>query len=186
LAGPAGVSLLRPSAAEDVNAFAVTHAFADAQRVRTLSQLATWSQSNPLRLGGPDECPERPFCQPGLERVYGMRVAEFVPLDAGGPLTRIALNDGTIDVGLVFSSDAGVAQEGLVVLADDRRLQTVDSIVPAVSTKALTSTITRALDRVSRALTTATLTELNRQVEFERRTPREVARDFLRREGISR
>ena len=46
--------------------------------------------------------------------------------------------------------------------------------------------IARVLDRVSGALTTAKLTEMNRQVEFERRTPREVARDFLRREDLAR
>lgn len=184
LATPVGVTVLRPSSAEDVNAFAVSRPFADAHGVRTLSDLAAWSTANPLRLGGPDECPVRPFCQPGLERVYGMQFSEFVPLDAGGPLTRSALVDGSIDVGLVFSTDAGVAEEGLVVLTDDRRLQTVDSIVPAISTKAATPRITRVLDRVSGAMTTQRLTELNRQVEFERRTPRAVARDFLRSVGL--
>jgi osmoprotectant transport system substrate-binding protein len=60
-------------------------------------------------LGGPPECPERPFCQPGLEETYGLEIGEFVSLDAGGPLTKTALQQGNIALGLVFSSDAALA-----------------------------------------------------------------------------
>jgi osmoprotectant transport system substrate-binding protein len=186
LAKPEGLRLLKPAPAENVNAFAVTRAFATATGISTLSQLAQWSAANQLRLGGPEECPVRPFCQLGLERVYGMSVGAFTPLDAGGPLTRQALVDGTIDVGVVFSSDAGVAEEDLVVLADDRRLQNVDRIVPAIRSSAATRAVVAALDRLSAALSTAELTELNRLVEFDREEPRAVARSFLAREGLLR
>ncbi|GMA36748.1 hypothetical protein GCM10025876_29520 [Demequina litorisediminis] len=60
-------------------------------------------------LGGPPECPERPFCQPGLEDTYGIEVAEFRSLDAGGPLTKNAITTGEIALGLVFSSDGALA-----------------------------------------------------------------------------
>lgn len=186
LARPEGLRLLKPSPAEDVNAFAVTRAFSTATGITTLSQLAQWSTANRLRLGGPDECPRRPFCQLGLERVYGMSIGAFTPLDAGGPLTRQALVDGTIDVGVVFSSDAGVAEEDLVVLADDRRLQNVDRIVPAIRSDAATRAVVTALNRLSASLSTAELTELNRRVEFDREEPRAVARSFLAREGFLR
>jgi len=186
LARPLGLRLLTPSTAEDVNAFAVTRAFSTATGVTTLSQLAAWSQANALRLGGPEECPTRPFCQLGLERVYGLRVAEFSPLDAGGPLTRAALTEGAIDVGVVFSSDAGVAEQDLVVLVDDRRLQNVDTIVPAIRAAVASPAVVKALDRLSAALTTVELTQLNRAVEFDREEPRAVARDFLSREGFLR
>jgi osmoprotectant transport system substrate-binding protein len=98
-----------PSPAQDQNAFAVTTAFADEYGVSTLSELA--ETCGELVLGGPPECPERPFCQPGLEDVYGLDVAEFVSLDPGGPLTKAALQQGEIALGLVFSSDAALATE---------------------------------------------------------------------------
>ena len=132
LAEPLGITLLEPSPAEDVNAFAVTADFAAANSIATLSDLAAWSQGNDLRLGGPPECPQRPFCQLGLESAYGMTIAEFSPLDAGGPLTKTALSQGSIDVGLVFSSDGSVEDLDLVVLEDDLGLQNVDNIVPAL------------------------------------------------------
>src|SRR5215207_8003905 len=54
-----------------------------------------------LTFGGPPECPERPFCLPGLQETYGIEFAEFIPLDVGGPLTVEALQNGDIDVALL-------------------------------------------------------------------------------------
>lgn len=95
-----------PSAAADQNAFAVTEAFATEHGLSTLTDLATQCSGVETLLGGPPECPQRPFCQPGLEGTYGMSFGPFSSLDAGGPLTKQALRSGEISVGLVFSSDA--------------------------------------------------------------------------------
>lgn len=102
-----GLTFAAPAAAQDQNTFAVTTAFADEHKVTTLSELA--ATCGGLVLGGPPECPDRPFCQPGLEETYGLQIAEFTSLDAGGPLTKTALTQGKIAVGLVFSSDAALA-----------------------------------------------------------------------------
>jgi osmoprotectant transport system substrate-binding protein len=100
----AGLVFGEVSEAADQNAFAVTEAFAEANDLETLSDLAACSGGE-LVLGGPPECPERPFCQPGLEETYGIEFSGFRPLDAGGPLTKTALRQGEIQVGLIFSSD---------------------------------------------------------------------------------
>lgn len=102
----AGLTFGAPAAAQDQNAFAVTTAFAKKHSVKTLSDLA--KTCGGLVLGGPPECPERPFCQPGLDKTYGLDVTGFTSLDAGGPLTKTALLQGKIAVGLVFSSDAAL------------------------------------------------------------------------------
>ena len=65
--------------------------------------------SSGLVLGGPPECPDRPFCQPGLERQVRPAFDSFSALDAGGPLTKTALKKGKVALGLVFSSDAALA-----------------------------------------------------------------------------
>lgn len=95
------------SQAADQNAFAVTKAFADKYGVKTLSELG--AKCGGLVLGGPPECPQRPFCQPGLEKTYGLSFSSFKALDAGGPLTKNALKQGQISLGLVFSSDGSLA-----------------------------------------------------------------------------
>ena len=110
LADEAGLVFGEPSEAADQNAFAVTQAFADQVGVQTLSELAEACGSG-LVLGGPPECPDRPFCQPGLEETYGLSFDEFRELDTGGPLTKAARQQGEISIGLVFSSDGALAQQ---------------------------------------------------------------------------
>ena len=110
LAQEAGLAFGEPSEATDQNAFAVTQAFADELGVTTLSELAEACGDGSLILGGPAECPERAQCQPGLEDTYGLEFDSFRELDAGGPLTKAAIQQGEISIGLVFSSDGALAQ----------------------------------------------------------------------------
>jgi len=108
LATPVGLTVLDPAAATDENAFAVTTAFAAKYGVKTLSDLATTCGGG-LTLGGPAECPTRPFCQLGLQKTYGLVVTGFTALDAGGPLSKNALKGGKVALALVFSSDASLS-----------------------------------------------------------------------------
>jgi osmoprotectant transport system substrate-binding protein len=104
----AGLKFGEPAPATDQNTFAVTKPFADKYAVTTLSELAAKCGSG-LVLGGPPECPDRPFCQPGLESKYGLTFDSFSSLDAGGPLSKTALRTGKVNITLVFSSDAALA-----------------------------------------------------------------------------
>ena len=110
LAEANGLVFGEPSEAADQNAFAVTQEFADQVGVTTLSELADACSDGSLTLGGPGECPERPACQPGLEETYGLQFADFQEFDAGGPLTKAAIQQGEVSIGLVFSSDGALAQ----------------------------------------------------------------------------
>jgi osmoprotectant transport system substrate-binding protein len=111
LAEKANLTFGEPSDAVDQNAFAVTTAFAEQVGVETLSELAEACDDGSLILGGPAECPTRPFCQPGLEETYGLEFASFQEYgDTGGPLTKAAIQKGEVSMGLVFSSDGALAQ----------------------------------------------------------------------------
>ncbi len=99
----------KPSQAADQNAFAVTKAFADKNGLKTLSDVAGKCNGGTLVLGGPAECEKRPFCKPGLESKYGIKLTDLKTLDAGGPLTKTALKTGKVQIGLVFSSDGSLA-----------------------------------------------------------------------------
>ncbi len=109
LADKGGLVLGKASKAADQNAFAVTKAFADKNGVKTLTEFAEKCSGTATVLGGPPECPQRPFCQPGLETTYNLKAGKFSSLDPGGPLTKNALTTGSITIGLVFSSDAALA-----------------------------------------------------------------------------
>jgi osmoprotectant transport system substrate-binding protein len=104
-----GLTFGTPSQAQDQNAFAATTAFTDKYAVKTLSDLAAKCSGTATVLGGPAECPQRPKCQAGLVSTYNFQAGKFSTLDAGGPLTKTALKQGTISVGLVLSSDGALA-----------------------------------------------------------------------------
>jgi osmoprotectant transport system substrate-binding protein len=111
LAQKVGLVFGTPSKATDQNAFAVTKELADKLKVTTLSELAKACGDGSLTLAGPTECPTRPYCQPGLEQTYGLKFAGFTPTDTGGPLTKAAITQGNVSMGLVFSSDGALAQQ---------------------------------------------------------------------------
>lgn len=103
LAENAGITVGEASEAADQNGFAVTSEFAEEHGVATLSELS--QACGGVVLGAPPECPERGFCKPGLEDVYGLNITEFKSLDAGGPLTKAALRNGEVAIGMILSSD---------------------------------------------------------------------------------
>lgn len=178
-AAPEGLTILTPSAAVDANGYAVTATFAQTNNIRTLSDLGAYSQTTPIRLGGPVECPTRPLCQAGLEKVYGLKVGEFTPLDYSGPATKAALADGTIDVGVIFTSDGEAAGGDIVVLADDKQLQPAENVTPIVRTDTATPELTKIADEVSASLTTQELAQMNMTLADGSMTPAQVATQYL-------
>jgi len=172
-----GLQALTPSPAQDQNAFAVTKATAQKYNLKTLSDLA--AVSNQLVMGAGPECQTRPFCIPGLQRVYGIKFKSFKALDTDGPLTRAALAKGDIQVGLVFSSDADLDSLGLVVLDDDKHLQNADNVTPVIRKDKLTDDIKNILNGVSAKLTTSDLIGLNSQVQLQHMDPDAVTKAWL-------
>jgi osmoprotectant transport system substrate-binding protein len=181
---PLGLTALNPSPAADQNAFAVTKATADKFKLKKLSDLAPVAKD--MTLGAGPECPTRPFCQPGLEKTYGLKFKTFRVLDSGGPKTKEALTSGDIDVGLVFSSDGAVAARNLVVLEDDKKLQTVDNLVPAIRKDVVDDDIRDVLNKVSAALNTDDLIKLNKRADVDKEDPGVLAKEWLDQHGFSK
>jgi osmoprotectant transport system substrate-binding protein len=182
---PKGLAVLDYAPAVDTNGYVVTRATADKYRLTKLSDLAPVASQ--LVLGGPPECPDRPFCLPGLRDTYGLTFKDFKPLDAGGPLTVAALEGNQVDVGVIFTTDAVIATRGLVLLADDKRLQLADNVVPVVRADFLNKApadFKTTINAVSAKLTTEELTGLNKAVGVDRKEPRDVAAAWLRDKGL--
>src|SRR6266704_5011897 len=172
-----GLVALTPSAAGDQNAFAVTKATAAKYNLTKLSDLAPVASQ--LVLGAGPECPKRPFCLPGLQTTYGIHFKDFKALDTDGPATRAAFANGTIQVGLVFSSDSDLNKLGLVVLQDDKHLENADNVVPIIRTKVASDEVKNVLNKISATLTTEQLVSLNGQVELNHQDADAVAKAYL-------
>jgi osmoprotectant transport system substrate-binding protein len=179
---PRGVAVLTPSSAEDSNQFVVNAETAERYDLTTMSSLVPVADQ--LTFGGPPECPVRPLCLPGLDRVYEIAFNDFTPLDAGGPMTVDALRRDEVQVGLLFSTDPRIEQNGFVPLVDDRRLQDAENVTPVIRSEKLNDEVRALLDAVSARLSTEEMTELVGQVVIEGRDVTTVATGFLTRNGL--
>jgi len=180
-----GVAVLEPAPAQDKNGFAVTRETADRFGLRSISQLVP--EAPELAFGGPPECPERPLCLGGLEDVYGLEFGTFESLDAGGPVSVTALRSGTVDVALLFTTDAAIDRYDFVLLYDDLGLQPAENVTPVVREEVVEEhgdAFVRVVDSVSALLRTGDLRELNARVA-EGQAPREVAAAWLAEHGVS-
>ncbi|EFE75520.1 ABC transporter substrate-binding protein [Streptomyces filamentosus] len=176
LAAPLGLTVLPAGKAVDQNAFAVSKEFADKNSLKTLSDLG--KSKLKVKIAAGDECEVRPFCAPGLKKTYGIDVTGIDPKGVGTPVSKQAVRDGKVQLVLTTTTDAVL--DGLVFLEDDKKLQNADNVLPVLNTKdAGDPEIADALGKLTAALTTEDLAELNRKVDAERAKPADVAKEYL-------
>lgn len=174
---PADLQLLESSSAGSITAWAVTKKTAEKYNLKTLSDLAPISAD--LTLGGPPEVATSALGLPGLKAVYGINFKSVKSLDMGGPLSRLALNSGAIDVATVVSTQGILAKEPWVVLEDDKHQQPLQNITPLGRKALLTPEVTKVLNEVSAKLTDADLKQLNRLVDIDHKDPAKVAAQWV-------
>ncbi len=183
LAGSRGLKVLPAGGAVDQNAFAVTKDFAKKHHLKTLSDLG--DSGVKVKLAAGDECPKRPFCEPGLVKTYGIDVSGIDPKGVGTVPSKQAVKTGTDQLVLTTTTDATLDQFGLVLLKDDKNLQNADNLLPVVNAKDAGGTkVADALNKLTDVLTTQDLTEMNRKVDSERQKPVAVAKDYLQSKGL--
>lgn len=171
--------VLLPAPAQSQNGFAMTEMNAGKLGVSVLSDIIAIAPD--LTFGGPPECPERPRCLLGLTDTYGITFGAVTTLDAGGPATIQALQDGTVDIGLVFTTDPAVEDGDLMLLGDDLGLQPNESIVPVLSIAAAERSgdeLLALLDDISAALEQRAVVALNRAVAAGR-SPGDAVEEWL-------
>jgi osmoprotectant transport system substrate-binding protein len=161
---PRGISVLAYAPAQDRNGFVVTGDMARRRGLEKLSDLAPMATQ--LSFGGPPECAQRALCLRGLEDVYKLRFKRFEAMPSRS-VTAAALQTGEIDVGMIDTTDPNLAKSDLIQLADDKRLQPADNIVPVIRREVLDAygpPLVSLVNAVSAQLTTPELAKLNLQV----------------------
>jgi osmoprotectant transport system substrate-binding protein len=176
------IRVLEPAPAQDQDGLVVTPETAEKYNLETVSDLARVDDQ--LVAGGPPEEKTRHVGLPGLKEVYGIEFSEFKTLDAGGPLTIGALENGDIDVGRAFTTQGIIGSKGWIFLEEDKPLIPAENIIPVIRDDALTPEIETALNDLSSKLTTEILTDLNARVDVDKEDPADVAEQFLTDEGI--
>jgi osmoprotectant transport system substrate-binding protein len=178
------VRVLAPAAAQDQNGVMVTRATAARMHLRTVGDLRPVARR--LILGGPPECPRRPYCLPGLRGVYGLRFSRFLSFDTEGQRVT-ALQEGVVDAAVLFTTDGNLATGDLALLADNRHLQPAENIVPVITDTAMArygQRLAGAVNAVSARLTSKSLLFLNWRIEVAGNSVLAEARGWLERQGI--
>jgi osmoprotectant transport system substrate-binding protein len=183
LALPAGLQVLPYSQAADSDCFAVTRATARKYGLVTLADLA--KQNGKLVIGAAPEVKKRRVGAVGLKDVYGVEFKEFKSLDSDGPLVKGALKKGDVDVANLFTTDTDIAANGWVILTDPKNLIPSQHIVPLIADRKADDTVRKALARLGNTLTTAQLTELNSQVDNDKKDPEDVADAYAKQHGLA-
>lgn len=175
-AAPADLTVLDQAAATDQNAYVVTRAFSEEYGVTTLADLA--DVPVPITLGGPSEGENRPNGPKGLEADYGVSVA-FTPIeDGGGPLTLKALQDGAIQLAVLYTADPAISSSDLVPLTDTAGLFLASHVVPIASDK-VDERAQGIVNAISAALTPEGLIALNAQSLTDQSPAATIAEQWL-------
>jgi osmoprotectant transport system substrate-binding protein len=123
-----------------------------------------------------------------LKSAYGIDVSNALPLSPCDQPMVDALKAKTIDVGELCSTQPDIAQNGWVVLQDDKHTQPADNIAPLVRNDLLAkvdkTSFEKILNDVSAKMTTDTLTKLNAQIAFDKKDVAVVAPSWLKDNGF--
>jgi osmoprotectant transport system substrate-binding protein len=166
-----------PASAQDVNAFYVLAETAEQYDLETVSDLTAVAPQ--LVFGGPSECEDRPLCLGDRsQELYGLQFKEVKKLDAGGSVTNAALDDGTIDVAVLFTGSS-VIKPDYVMLEDDKGLQPADNPIALVRADKDTPDLNSVLESVNAELDEAAYNEMALKVFNDKEDPADVATEWL-------
>ena len=177
---PAGLVVLDKSTAEDKNSLVVTKDTQTKYSLKSIADLAAHQAD--ITVAAPPEFQTRQQGLVGLKSEYSFTPANFLPLKGAAIVN--ALKNGQAQAANIFSTDPSIPANGFVTLEDPKLLFGSDNVVPLLRKDKVNDTITAALNAVSAKIDTATLTDLVKQVDVDKKDASAVAKDFLSKNGL--
>jgi osmoprotectant transport system substrate-binding protein len=182
-----GLVWLNPSKANNTYSLAMNQDEAKKLGIATISDLAAKVKGGAkLTLASNAEFYARPDGLKPLEERYGFEFPrESVKrMDTG--LVYQALKEKQVDVGLVFATDGRVPAFNFVVLKDDKGFFPNYALTPVVRKQVLDANpkLAEYLNALSAKLDDATMARLNASVDVDKKTVEDVARTFLKEQGL--
>jgi len=182
-----GLVWLNPSKANNTYSLAMNQDDAKKQGIVTISDLAAKVKGGAkLTFGSNAEFYARPDGLKPLEQAYGFEFARdnVKRMDTG--LVYQALKEKQVDVGLVFATDGRIPAFNFVVLKDDKTFFPAYALTPVVRKQVLDANpkLAEYLNALSAKLDDATMARLNASVDVDKKTVEDVARTFLKEQGL--
>jgi osmoprotectant transport system substrate-binding protein len=177
--GKQGIEAFPPTPFTSSNEVGLLKKTADRLGVSKISQLKP--KAGQLKLYGPPECRTRQDCLLGLERVYGLRFKQFVPINIDQ--RHEVLTSGQAPVSIVFTTDPQIKRDGEVLLQDDKGMfppyNSTFLMEKSVAAKAGPD-LPKTIQAVNKNLTADVMQELNARVDLDKDTPEQAAQAYLK------
>lgn len=184
-----GVAWLSHAEFNNTYALAVRTEYANEKGLKSLSDLATLSASDPAAAS---ICVESEFAArddglTGLLAAYGIKAPknQIKTLDTGVIYAETD-KGSTCNFGEVFATDGRIVNLGLTVLADDKKFFPVYQGAPTLKAETLQKNpqIAEILKPLSDKLDTETMQKLNAQVDVDGLDADDVAEKWLKDQGL--
>ena len=172
---------LKPMAYQNTYAIAVKEAYAMEHGLETISDLKKVEST--ARTGFSLEFNDRPDGKKGLESLYGLKLN----IQTMEPALRYqALEQDKLDIIEVYSTDSQIIKYGLKLLQDDKHLFPPYQGAPLMREETLKQhpELEGILNKLHKKITATEMATMNYQVDVEGKSAKEVAHDFLSRQGL--
>ena len=174
------------------NTYCLMMRAADAEKhgIKSISDLSALVEKDPaaLKLGVTPEFLVRPDGLPKLRTTYSLKLdaKKVVQMEPG--LIYLALRDGSLDIGIGFSTDGRIKAYNLLALEDDKIMFPSYNAAFVVRKEVLDKNPAMAepFAKLAKVLDDAAITELNFEVAEKKQDPAAVAQAFLKKHSIIR
>ena len=185
---------LEPASANNTWAIALKQAVADGASLKTLSDFGKYVQGGgAVKLVASSEFITSPSALPAFQTTYGFQLKpdQLITLSGGDTAATIAAAaQGTsgANAAMVYGTDGGIAEAGLVVMEDDKGVQPVYRPTPIIREAVLKEhpEIADILKPIFAKLDLKTLQGLNGRVQVGGEPAAAVAADFLAKNGFAK
>lgn len=173
---------LDPIGFEDKYGLAMRAKAAADAHIKTISELVPAARG--LAFGPTHEFLNRKDGYPRLKEIYGLEFARAEPMEHG--LAYKALLGGSIDVIDVYTTDGNLDPQTVTVLEDDKHAFPPYFAAPVArqDTMQRVDGLRDALNGLAGRIDDRTMQALNHRVESEKIPSRQVAREFLEKQGL--
>lgn len=160
----------------------VRREIAQQYHLQTYSDLRSVAGS--LTFGAEYDFFEREDGYDALCETYGLNFGKTMDLDIG--LKYQAINQGQIDVMVIFTTDGQLSASDVVVLEDDKHFYPSYACGNVVRQEVLEQypELEAVLEKLSGLITDSDMAAMNYAVETENKEPRDVAEEFLRSHAL--
>ena len=155
---------------------------ANKYNIKTYSDLK--AISNKLNFGAEYDFFEREDGYDALCKTYGFDFKKTMDMDIG--LKYQAINQGKIDVMVIFTTDGQLSVSDVTVLKDDKNFYPSYLCGNVVRNEVIENhpEIKDELEKLTNTITDSDMAKMNYEVETNKKEPRDVAKDFLSNKGL--